>query len=100
MLNNFEKKIIFCLRKIPKGKVSTYKILAEYFKVSPRLIGKILSKNSYPKKFPCYKIVKSNGEIGGYNCGVRKKIVLLKKDGIEIKNNKILNFEKHLFKIF
>ncbi len=100
MLNNFEKKIIFRLRKIPKGKISTYKILAEYFKVSPRLIGKVLSKNPYPKKFPCYKIIKSNGEIGEYNCGARNKIALLKKDGLIIKNNKILNFEKCLFKSF
>lgn len=100
MLNNFEKKIIFRLRKISKGKVSTYKILAECFKVSPRLIGKILSKNPYPKKFPCYKIVKSNGEIGGYNGGIGKKEILLKKDRLEIKGNKIVNFKDYLFKNF
>ena len=35
----------------------------------------------------------SNGELGGYAFGLPKKIKLLKREGVKIKDNKILNFE-------
>lgn len=100
MPNKIEKKVFILLREIPKGNISTYRILAQ--KIGKpnccRLIGKILASNHFTKKYPCYKIVKSNGEIGGYNRGIKEKIILLKKDGIEIKKDKIVDFKKRLFK--
>lgn len=51
------------LRKIPKGKVISYKTLAEQFSTSPRAIGKIMKCNKDPERFPCYKVIKSNGEL-------------------------------------
>jgi len=83
------KELWNLLRKIPKGKVTTYKILAKKLKMHPRAVGKLLNKNPYPDRIPCFKVVKSNGEIGGYKFGVKKKIYLLRKEGIEIKNDKI-----------
>ena len=79
------------LTKIPKGKVSTYAILARKLKINPRYVGKLLSKNTYPSKYPCYKVINSDGRLGGYTSknGLKDKIKKLKKDGIEIKNNKI-----------
>ena len=58
-INNF-------LRKLPKGKLVSYKFLAEKFNSHPRGVGKILATNK-DKTVPCYKVVKSNGELGGYN---------------------------------
>lgn len=52
------------LRKIPKGKVVSYKTMAEYFSTSPRAIGKIMNCNNDPETFPCYKVVRSDGQIG------------------------------------
>lgn len=98
MLNNFEKEILKFLLKIPEGRISTYKIFAGHFKTTPRLIGKILAKNPFLQKYPCYKIIKSNGEIGGYSGGAKEKIALLRKEGIEISENRIVDFEKRLFK--
>ena len=43
-------------------------------------------------------MVKNNGELGGFASGVRNKIRLLEKEGIKIRNNKIKDFEKLLFK--
>lgn len=60
-------KIYRFLQSIPKGKVISYKTLAEYFSTSPRAIGKIMNCNSDPDRYPCYKVVKSDGHIGGYN---------------------------------
>jgi len=83
------KKLQILLTKIPKGKVTTYKILARKLNLHPRVIGIMLSKND--SKAPCYKVIHQNGKIGGYSgrgC-IREKIKLLKKDGIIISGNKI-----------
>jgi len=89
-------KVYELVKKIPKGKVTTYKILASLLKTSPRAIGKILNKNKN-KDVPCHRVVMSNGSVGGYNKGIDKKIVLLKKEGLIIKNKKIINFR--VFKV-
>jgi alkylated DNA nucleotide flippase Atl1 len=97
---NKMKEMQLLLAKIPKGKVSTYGILAKKLKVHPRYVGKLLSKNPDGIKYPCYKVIKSDGSLGGYTSknGVKDKIKKLRKDGIEIKNNKI-NLKKYLFKL-
>jgi alkylated DNA nucleotide flippase Atl1 len=94
------KEMQLLLAKIPKGKVSSYGLLAKKLKIHPRYVGKLLSKNPDGIKYPCYKVIKSDGVLGGYTSknGVKDKIKKLRKDGIEIKNNKI-NLKKYLFKL-
>lgn len=84
-------KAILLLQKIPKGKVVSYKELAHATGTSPRAVGSILSCNKDPKTYPCYKVVKTNGELGGYSGpgGVGGKLRLLKKDGIVFEHGKI-----------
>ncbi len=89
-----EKKLWRMLKKIPTGKVTTYGILARMLGIHPRAVGRLLSRNIMPEKIPCYRVVRSDGRIGGYSGGIRKKILLLRKDGIEIKNRKI-NLKKY-----
>ena len=102
-----------------KGKVITYKILANKLGTKAyRAVGNAMNKNPYSsrprtaykkvnyclprsrshQKVPCHRVVNSNGEIGGFALGIKKKIFMLKKEGIKIKNNKIENFEKHLYR--
>lgn len=93
------KKIYNLLSQIPKGKVTTYKELAQKLKTKGyRAVGQIVGKNPDAPQVPCHRVVQSNGGLGGYAFGLDKKIALLKKEGIEIENEKILNFEKKLFK--
>lgn len=79
-------KAILLLKKIPKGKVATYKELARVCKTSPRAIGRIMAGNEHPKEYPCYKVVASNGELTGYSApgGVKTKEKLLRKEGIQL----------------
>jgi len=97
-MNDLEK-IQKLLLEIPKGQVTTYKIISlEMGKLnSYRCIGSLLRSNPKPNKYPCYKVVKSNGEIGGYSLGVEEKIKRLTQDGIKIRDKKILNFKHILY---
>lgn len=87
-------KALLLLRKIPRGKVTTYAALARAAKSSPRAIGQVLRRNERPDLYPCYKVIKSSGEIGGYaGCikgrKIKEKISKLRKDGIKIAGRKI-----------
>jgi methylated-DNA-[protein]-cysteine S-methyltransferase len=87
---SFDQKCYKLLKKIPKGKVTTYKEIADAIGTKAyRAVGNAMKKNKNPIVIPCHRVVKSNGEIGGYSKGISKKIKLLKKEGIEIKNHKI-----------
>lgn len=84
-------KAILLLKKIPKGKVATYKELARVCKTSPRAIGRIMAGNDHPKEYPCYKVVASDGKLTGYSApgGLATKAKLLKKDGIQVKKGSV-----------
>jgi len=66
----------------------TYKELAEKLNVHPRKVGRILNKNPFLILIPCHRVIKSNGEIGGYVLGVEVKKKLLDCEGLRIKFKK------------
>ena len=84
--NTFTKRVYDVVKKIPKGRTVTYKEVAKTAG-SPRAwraVGNILKKNKNPI-LPCYKVIRSNGKIGGYRWGKKKKMNLLKKEGLKLK---------------
>ena len=94
-MKQFYQKVYSLCKKIPKGKVATYKIIAEALNTKAyRAVGNALNKNK-SADVPCHRVIKSNLEVGGFAKGTRKKIQLLKKEGIVIKNRRI--DKKHLF---
>ena len=78
----FQKRVYEVVKKIPKGKVMTYKQVAEKMgnPKSYRAVGNALNQNNN-KEVPCHSVIKSNGSIGGFNSGTPKKIAILKKEG-------------------
>ena len=82
--------------QVPKGKVTTYSELAKAvgLKNGQRAIGKIMNKNPFPVIIPCHRVILSNGKIGGYAWGEKIKTNMLSKEGIKIKNGKILDTNK------
>ncbi|OYT32463.1 cysteine methyltransferase [Candidatus Woesearchaeota archaeon] len=97
---NTAQKVYAMCKKIPKGKISTYGIIAKKIKTSPRAVGQYLKKNPYSPKIPCHRIVHSDGRIGGFfgTKKVKDKIKLLKKEGIIVQKGKIKDFNKKIFK--
>nr|MBI4156937.1 MGMT family protein [Candidatus Woesearchaeota archaeon] len=47
---------------------------------------------------PCHSIINSNVKIGGFATGIKNKIKLLESEGVKVKNNRIVDFEKLLYK--
>jgi len=82
-------KLYQTLQHIPRGKVATYGALAQYLQTSPRAIASMLAANTDLDQYPCYKVVHTDGRIGGYRGGVPEKIRRLKADGIEIVDGRV-----------
>lgn len=95
---SFNEKCYNILKKVPKGKVTTYKEIAKSLNCKAyRAVGNAMNKNPYAPKVACHRIIKSNGEIGGFARGTKNKIKLLKSEGVEVINNRI-DLKKYLFK--
>ena len=89
-MTEFQKKVLSITKKIPKGKVATYGLIAEIIgNKSYRAVGNALNKNPYPIKIPCHRVVKSDGKVGGFAKGTEYKEKLLRNEQIEIHNGKI-----------
>lgn len=78
----FEEKVYAVVRKIPKGKVLTYKEVARRVgrPKAYRAVGNILNKNADPK-VPCHRVIRSDRRIGGYRDGRASKTKILKREG-------------------
>ncbi|MAG50737.1 cysteine methyltransferase [archaeon] len=99
MNTKFTEQVYNITKRIPKGKISTYGEIAKALNSKAyQAVGHALHKNPYAPIVPCHRVINSNGKIGGFASGTENKIKLLKKEGIKIKNNKIINFKKVVFR--
>jgi methylated-DNA-[protein]-cysteine S-methyltransferase len=98
-MTKFEQKVLNLVKEIPRGKVSTYQILALKLgdKKLARAVGNTLGQNNELIKIPCHRIIKSTGEIGHYQQGLAKKVKLLQNEGIRIERGKLANLAEYLF---
>jgi len=72
---------------IPVGRVTSYSSLAALMGTSPRAVGKLLSENDELVKYPCHRVVRSDGSLGGYALGTSFKRKLLKLEGVKFCSN-------------
>lgn len=95
---DFTDCVLFLTSQIPSGRVTTYKEIAMSLgNVGlSRAVGNSLKKNPNPVRIPCHRVIRSNGDVGGFSRGVVEKIRLLRKEGILIEDNKVKDFEKIL----
>jgi len=83
--NIFSERVYAVVEQISRGKTMSYKEVAKAAG-SPRAwraVGNILNKNKNPL-IPCHRVIRSDGKLGGYRGGRKKKIILLKKERTEI----------------
>ena len=99
MHSNFNQRCYDLLKCIPKGKVTTYQEIAKALGGKAyRAVGNAMANNKNLFVIPCHRVIKSSGEIGHYALGQQKKIELLKKEGLTIKNGKVENFNRVIHK--
>ena len=91
-----DEEVYALLSKIPLGKVSTYGDIARALghPRAARAVGRIIANNPNPISIPCHRVVKSNGEIGGFAYGQQRKKEILEKEGIRFQDQIVENFEE------
>jgi methylated-DNA-[protein]-cysteine S-methyltransferase len=96
----FRDEVFEILKKVPRGSVTTYGELARVLgrPGAARAVGNALNKNEHLKTIPCHRVVKSNGELGGFALGVQVKTEFLAEEGIKVKDGRVVDFKIRLYK--
>lgn len=90
------------VRQIPEGHISSYGAVANALGdiVASRAVGRMMNQNPNADNMPCFKIVHSDGRIGGFGLGIDDKIRRLKEENVLVKKDRIVDFENVFFNDF
>ncbi len=105
MITLFASRVYNLVKKVPKGRVTTYKQIAAALNCKAyRAVGQALKVNPYAPEVPCHRVVKQDGSLGGFGGQTKgRKIIakknLLAKEGVVISRGKVKDFQKLLFKL-
>ena len=95
----FEQEVLVATFRIPRGKVSTYKRIAE--KVGRprayRAAANALHKNPLCPIVPCHRVVKSDGGFGGAKGNAESRRKRVKEEGVPIEGGKVKMRKEILF---
>ena len=82
-LTAFQKAVYRATAEIPKGQTRTYSQIAAAIgrPHAVRAVGNALNRNPFAPDVPCHRVVRSDGSIGGFAGGPRKKKALLQREG-------------------
>jgi methylated-DNA-[protein]-cysteine S-methyltransferase len=93
------KLVYWLLKNVPKDKVTTYRELGLAAGVHQRTVASFMKTNDDPVGVPCFRVIMSNGDIGGYGfLGPRAKEELLRENGIEVIDGKVPQKYVHRFR--
>ncbi|HTD93402.1 MAG TPA: MGMT family protein [Chitinophagaceae bacterium] len=100
--DNFFDLVYEVARQIPKGKVTSYGAIAASLgaKSSARMVGWAMNGAGGTRpKVPAHRVVNRNGMLSGKHHFATPDAMekLLKKEGIKVKDDKVLDFEKHFW---
>lgn len=100
---NFNNSCYELLKKVPSGKVTTYREIAHGLNCRAyRAVGNAMNKNPHDTGVvPCHRVVNANGDLGGFAWEPELKISRLKSEGVEVFENskgilKIKDFKNKL----
>jgi len=101
---NFDERVWKLMETIPRGRATTYGQIARKLNTKAyRAVGNACRKNPYAPRVPCHRVIRSDGTVGGFGGKtsgktVEEKTRFLRKENVKVKNGKIVDFEKVLFK--
>ncbi len=75
----FQARVYQALRAIPLGQTRSYSEIAREIgrPTAVRAVARACATNPTPITVPCHRVVRSNGDLGGYGLGVERKRRLL-----------------------
>jgi len=95
-VSEFQKNVCQRMREIPKGRVTSYGLIARRISSGPRAVGTGVARNPWPLFIPCHRVVPASLEIGNYSIegalsdyGCEVKRDLLEREGVSIEGDKI-----------
>lgn len=98
---SFFDNVFEVAKLVPKGRVTSYGAIAAYIgmKRSARMVGYAMNASHNDKSIPAHRVVNRNGMLTGKHhfSGPDEMQKRLEKEGIKVKNDKIVNFEKHFW---
>jgi methylated-DNA-protein-cysteine methyltransferase-like protein len=98
---SFFEQVYEVARQIPRGKVTSYGAIAEALgtRLSARMVGWAMNGAGKIKpKVPAHRVVNRNGMLSGkHHFGGDRMQKLLEKEGVKIKNDMVLDFEKRFW---
>jgi len=95
----FASAVYGAVRRIPKGRVMSYGLLAEaiHRPRAARAVGNALHHNPLVGKVPCHRVVRVSGDVGEYIHGRQKKCALLRAEGVAVNaQGKVMPLKKYL----
>ena len=88
VITKFQRRVYAIVKKVPEGKTTSYKAIADKLKTSPRAVGQALKVNPFSPVVPCHRVIHADGRIGGFSGSnpknIKKKIEMLRKEGVFI----------------
>ncbi|MBN2244762.1 MAG: MGMT family protein [Candidatus Aminicenantes bacterium] len=84
LCSEFQQRVLRAEHQIPRGRVSTYGLIAGYLGKSggARSVGNALAANPFPIIIPCHRAIRSDRHLGGFQGGTAMKRALLENEGI------------------
>jgi len=78
----FQARVWRALQKIPLGKTASYTEIAEALgqPKAVRAVAQACAANKLALIVPCHRVVRSDGELGGYRWGIERKRALLDRE--------------------
>ena len=99
--DNFFERVYEIVRQIPEGKVTSYGAIAKALGTarSARMVGWAMNASHNLEDVPAHRVVNRLGLLSGKHHfdGTNLMQQLLENEGIKIKENQILDFEKHFW---
>lgn len=89
LCTTFQQRVLLAEFTIPRGRVSTYKGIAEFLKNprGARAVGTALANNPFPIVIPCHRAIRSDGSLGGFQYGLEMKRRLLEMEGVSFQDS-------------
>jgi methylated-DNA-protein-cysteine methyltransferase-like protein len=99
---SFFEAVFEVVRQIPKGKVTSYGAIAEALgtKGSARMVGWAMNQSHFVKPaVPAHRVVNRQGRLSGkmHFSPPERMQELLEKEGIQIVEDQIIDFQKHFW---